>query len=146
MMRIWPRKAGGETTRGTSGTRSGGGSTTGPPGGGGWPPSERQSRYCKSGSLDSRYGSRTGLGPHMMGPLTSLHLGPNPWHEVQPAHQPSKLTINPKGNIIEIRSPSDVQILLSLTIQKRKDTSRNSTIAINHRNHNQICQLAIFQQ
>ena len=99
MMRIWPRKAGGESTRGTSGTRSGGGTTTGPGGGGGWPPSsERQSRYCKSGSLDSRYGSRSGLGPHMMaGPLTSLHLGP--WHDVQPsAHQQSKLTINPKGN------------------------------------------------
>ena len=100
MMRIWPRKPGGESTRGTSGTRGGGTTTAGP---GGWAPppqaSERQSRYCKSGSLDSRYGSRTGLGPHMMG----LHLGPNPWHDVQPAHQQSKLTINPKGNIIEIK-------------------------------------------
>ena len=78
-MRIWPRKAGCDG-------RGGGG-------GGGWVPGpgphlppggERQARYCKSGSLDSRYSSRTGgltgLAPHLVSPhgLTGLHLVPPP--------------------------------------------------------------------
>ena len=44
MMRIWPRRQGGGCE--------------------GW--GERQSRYTKGGSLDSRYGSRSSLAPHLL--------------------------------------------------------------------------------
>ena len=49
MMRIWPRRQGGPCEG---------------RGGPGW--GERQSRYSKGGSLDSRYGSRSGLAPHLV--------------------------------------------------------------------------------
>jgi len=56
---------------------------------------ERQSRYTKGGSLDSRYsrncGSIPAIGTHMVGPMPNLHLH-HPWHDIQ---QP-KLQINPK--------------------------------------------------
>ena len=107
MKRIWQRKTGGGdsvSTRGTSGTRSGGAVTTGP--GITWGPSaERQSRYCKSGSLDNRYGSRTGLGPgpgpHLMSPLPGHGLHLPAWCDVQ---QQTKMTINPKGKMIVIQT------------------------------------------
>lgn len=78
-MRIWPRKAGCEG-------RGGGGGGWGPHQGPHLPPAgERQSRYCKSGSLDSRYnsgGRSGGLTAHLVSPhshcLTGLHLVPPP--------------------------------------------------------------------
>ena len=101
MMRIWPRKNG--EARGLSGTRNG--MNIGREGiGGAWMApgtvvGERQSRYTKGGSLDSRYsrncGSIPALGTHMVGPLPNLHLH-HPWHDIQ---QP-KLQINPKGNLL----------------------------------------------
>ena len=109
MMRIWQRKAGGgggdtPSSRGTSGSRSGGTGTSTP--GITWGPSaERQSRYCKSGSLDNRYGSRTGLGPgpgpHLMSPLTGHGVHLPAWCDVQQQH--TKMTINPKGKMIVIQ-------------------------------------------
>ena len=77
MMRIRPRKAGCEGR------------------GPGWAPAgERQSRYCKSGSLDSRYSSRTGLTSHLVTPLSGLHLVPPPQ---------SKLSMSSKGETEKVR-------------------------------------------
>ena len=107
-MRIWPRKPGGtsiENNRGSSGTRAGSNL--------GWVPSnDRQNRYSKSGSLDNRYGSRTGLGPghHLVPPLSGLHLQTGhcgAWHDVAPG---SKLTINPKGELIKKYQPIEKSI------------------------------------
>ena len=101
MMRIWPRKNG--EGRGLSGTRNT--MNIGREGiGGAWlsPGSvagERQSRYSKGGSLDSRYNRSCGavpaLGTHLVAPMPSLHLH-HPWHELQQ----NKIQINPKGNFL----------------------------------------------
>jgi len=66
---------------------------------------ERQSRYTKGGSLDSRYsrncGSIPALGAHMVGPMPNLHLH-HPWHDIQ---QP-KIQINPKEILSTSRARS----------------------------------------
>ena len=68
--------------------------------GGAWIPSgsvlgERQSRYSKGGSLDSRYTRNCGNIPHIVAPMPSLHLH-HPWHDVQQ----NKIQINQKGNFL----------------------------------------------
>ena len=88
MKRIWQtRKGGGESGRGQSGSRPG--REGGQHGLQAWPaPGDgRQSRYCKSGSLDNRYSSRQAAAglmhdPHLMGPH-HLHMH-SPWLDIAP--------------------------------------------------------------
>ena len=95
MKRIWQTRKGGGEGRGQSGSRPGRDGGLGLHGQG-WPSAERQSRYCKSGSLDNRYSGRQAGGlmhdPHLMG---HLHL-PHPWLDVAPPPQlPLGLYLSP---------------------------------------------------